>query len=287
MGKRRLPVPPAAQPCPGITFDAPQSALARWNPAIAAAARDDASISVFDPIGFDPWTGEGVTAKRIAAALRSIGGGDVTVNINSPGGDMFEGLAIYNLFREYEGEVTVNVLGVAASAASLIAMAGDQVRIGRSAFLMIHNCWVLAIGNKADLRAAADTIEPFDRAMADIYCARSGLDAKAVAKLMDAETWIGGSDAIEQGFADALLPADEITQKEGGGATNAARALDVALARSGMPRSERRRLLTEIKGTPSAAPDGTPSAAEQARVAASTAELLGVLARFESAATRN
>ncbi len=93
-----------------------------------AAATDDNSISVFDVIGQDYW-GEGVTAKRIAGALRAMNGADVTVNINSPGGDMFEGLAIYNLLREYEGRVTVKVLGIAASAASVIAMAGMIFRL--------------------------------------------------------------------------------------------------------------------------------------------------------------
>jgi ATP-dependent Clp protease protease subunit len=285
MNKRNLPALPAAQPRAGITFDLPQAALARWNPAIQAAAKDEASISIFDPIGFDPWTGDGVTAKRIAAILRNLDGADVAVNINSPGGDMFEGLAIYNLLREYKGTVTVNVMGVAASAASIIAMAGDTIQIGRSAFLMIHNCWIMAIGNKTELRAAADTIEPFDRAMADVYAARTGLDFKAVAELMDAETFIAGSDAVEQGFADALLPADQITEKTGGN-TTAARALDTALAKSGMPRSERRRLLNEIKGTPSATHDGTPSAAAAADLAAPTAALLGALALLESAASK-
>lgn len=196
---------------------------------------------------------------------------------------MFEGLAIYNLLRDYSGKVTVNVVGVAASSASIIAMAGDEIQIGRSAFLMIHNCWVVAVGNKNDLRASADTIEPFDRSMGDIYSARTGLDAKAVEKLMDAETWLGGSDAIEQGFADALLPADQITEGAGNG-TNAARALDVALAKGGMPRSERRRLLSEIKGKPSAALDGTPGAADAAIPAFTSAEIVRAFGRFESAA---
>jgi len=283
--KRNLPLLPAAQSRAGISFDLPQAALARWNPAIQAAAGDTQSISIFDPIGYDAWTGDGVTAKRIGAALRGMAGADVTVNINSPGGDMFEGLAIYNLLREHQGEVTVNVIGVAASAASIIAMAGDKIQIGRSAFLMIHNCWVAAVGNKTELRAAADTIEPFDRAMADVYSARTGLDVKAIAKLMDAETFIAGSDAVEQGFADALLAADQITEKQSD-TTTAARALDTALAKANMPRSERRRLISEIKGTPSATQEGTPSAADPAEVAASTAALLGVLARFESAAKR-
>lgn len=283
--KRVMPQLPAAQSRAGMSFDLPQAALARWNPAIKAASTDDASITIFDPIGYDPWTGDGVTAKRIAAVLRGLNGADVTVNVNSPGGDMFEGLAIYNLLRDHPGDVTVNVIGIAASAASIIAMAGDTIQIGRSAFLMIHNCWFGVVGNKTELRAAADTMEPFDRAMADVYAARSGLDIKAVAKLMDAETFIAGSDAVSQGFADALLASDQITETAGANAP-AARALDTALAKAGMPRSERRRLISEIKGTPSAAHEGTPSAADQAELAASTAALLGVCARFESASKK-
>ncbi|HCF5801664.1 TPA: Clp protease ClpP, partial [Pseudomonas aeruginosa] len=104
-----------------------------------------------------------------AGALRAIGGDvDVTVNINSPGGDVFEGLAIYNLLREHKGKVSVNIIGLAASAASFIAMAGDEIRIGRAAFLMIHNAWLIAMGNRNDLREIADWLEPFDMTLADI-----------------------------------------------------------------------------------------------------------------------
>ena len=145
MSKKQLPAAPAGRPCARVTCETLPSALDRWDGGIKAAATDDNSISVFDVIGQDYW-GEGVTAKRIAGALRAMNGADVTVNINSPGGDMFEGLAIYNLLREYEGRVTVKVLGIAASAASVIAMAGDEIQIGRGAFLMIHNCWVYAMG---------------------------------------------------------------------------------------------------------------------------------------------
>lgn len=145
MSKKQLPAAPAGRPCARVTCETLPSALDRWDGGIKAAATDDNSISVFDVIGQDYW-GEGVTAKRIAGALRAMNGADVTVNINSPGGDMFEGLAIYNLLREYEGRVTVKVLGIAASAASVIAMAGDDIQIGRGAFLMIHNCWVVAMG---------------------------------------------------------------------------------------------------------------------------------------------
>ncbi|ELQ6039668.1 Clp protease ClpP [Cronobacter sakazakii] len=259
---KNLPAAPEGRPFACEKPDLPAAAMERWNGSIRAARDGDNSISIFDVIGADYW-GEGVTASRIAGALRSLNGEDVTVNINSPGGDMFEGLAIYNLLREYGGKVTVKVLGLAASAASIIAMAGDEVQIGRGAFLMIHNCWVCAMGNRHDLAQIATDMAPFDKAMSDIYQARSGLDAATVDKMMDGETYIGGSEAVEKGFADSLLSADEIADDEESPAA-ALRKLDALLAKANTPRSERRKLLKALSGsTPGAAatPDGTPGAA--------------------------
>jgi len=259
---KSLPAAPEGRPFAREKPDLPAAAMERWNGGIRAARDGDNSISIFDVIGADYW-GDGVTASRIAGALRSLNGADVTVNINSPGGDMFEGLAIYNLLREYEGRVTVKVLGLAASAASVIAMAGDDVQIGRGAFLMIHNCWVYAMGNRHDLAQIAADMEPFDNAMSDIYQARSGLDATTVNRMMDGETYIGGSEAVEKGFADSLLSADEIADDDESPAA-ALRKLDALLAKANTPRSERRKLLKALSGsTPGAAvtPDGTPSAA--------------------------
>ncbi|NHV08072.1 Clp protease ClpP [Cronobacter turicensis] len=259
---KSLPAAPEGRPFAREKPDLPAAAMERWNGNIRAARDGDNSISIFDVIGADYW-GEGVTASRIAGALRSLNGADVTVNINSPGGDMFEGLAIYNLLREYDGKVTVKVLGLAASAASIIAMAGDEVQIGRGAFLMIHNCWVYAMGNRHDLAQIATDMAPFDKAMSDIYQARSGLDAVTVDKMMDGETYIGGSEAVEKGFADSLLSADEIADDEESPAA-ALRKLDALLAKANTPRSERRKLLKALSGsTPgaAAASDGTPSAA--------------------------
>lgn len=259
---KSLPAAPEGRPFAREKPDLPAAAMERWNGSIRAARDGDNSISIFDVIGADYW-GEGVTANRIAGALRSLNGADVTVNINSPGGDMFEGLAIYNLLREYDGKVTVKVLGLAASAASIIAMAGDEVQIGRGAFLMIHNCWVYAMGNRHDLAQIATDMAPFDKAMSDIYQARSGLDAATVDKMMDGETYIGGSEAVEKGFADSLLSADEIADDEESPAA-ALRKLDALLAKANTPRSERRKLLKALSGsTPGAAatPDGTPGAA--------------------------
>ncbi|MBM6634611.1 Clp protease ClpP [Leclercia adecarboxylata] len=264
MTLKSLPRAPEGRPFAHEKRDLPSSAMERWNGGIKAAKSGENSISVFDVIGSD-WYGEGVTASRIAGALRSLNGADVTVNINSPGGDMFEGLAIYNLLREYEGRVTVKVLGLAASAASVIAMAGDDVQIGRGAFLMIHNCWVCAMGNRHDLAQIAADLAPFDKAMSDIYQARSGLDAETVGKMMDGETYIGGSDAVERGFADSLLSADEIADDDDSPAA-ALRKLDALLAKANTPRSERRKLLKALSGsTPGAAADpaGTPGATDE------------------------
>lgn len=264
MTLKSLPAAPAGRPSALSNRDLPSAAMERWNGGIKAARQDDNSISIFDVIGADYW-GDGVTASRIAGALRSLDGADVTVNINSPGGDMFEGLAIYNLLREYKGKVTVKVLGLAASAASIIAMAGDEVQIGRGAFLMIHNCWVYAMGNRHDLAQIAADMEPFDKAMGDIYSARSGLSLDDVSAMMDGETYIGGSDAVEKGFADRLLSADEIADDDDSPSA-ALRKLDALLAKTDTPRSERRKLLKALSGSkPGAAadPEGKPGATEE------------------------
>lgn len=263
MTKRTLPAAPAGRPCARVSCDLSPMAMERWNSSLQAAASDDENtISILDVIGADYW-GEGMTAKRMAGLLRAMGGADVVVNINSPGGDMFEGLAIYNQLREYSGHVTVKVIGIAASAASIIAMAADELQIGRAAFLMIHNCWVAAVGNRHDLARVAQDMEPFDRAMQDIYSVRSGLNGTEITAMMDSETYIGGVDAVDKGLADALLEADAVLG-EPDSPTAALRKLDALLAKANTPRAERRRLLKALKGSmPGAAPtnDGTHDAA--------------------------
>ncbi|MDX7494038.1 head maturation protease, ClpP-related [Providencia stuartii] len=260
MKKSHLPVALEDRPCTSISYELKPKALDKWNSGIRAASSDN-TISVLDVIGEDFW-GEGVTAKRISAALRAIGNQDVVVNINSPGGDMFEGLAIYNLLRAHSGKVTVNVLGIAASAASIIAMAGDEIQMGRGAFLMIHNCWAVGVGNRHDFAKLANDLAPFDKSMSDIYVARSGLPEETISQMMDNETYIGANDAIEKGFADSLLAADAMD--DGDESPQAAiRKLDALLAKAKTPRSERRRLISALtRSMPSATsdPHGMPSA---------------------------
>lgn len=264
MKKNALPVLPAVFPCPKMTSEISPSALAKWNSSIRASSQDDNTLSIFETIGQD-WAGEGISAKRIGAILRSLEGQDVTVNINSPGGDLFEGLTIYNQLREYSGKVTVKIVGLAASAASIISMAGDEIQIGRSAFLMIHNTWGMAVGNRHDFAEIAEKMMPFDFAMRDVYVARTGMDEKTVTAMMDNETWINGGEAVEKGFADTFLPADS-TQQDNASPTAALRKIDSLLAKANTPRAERRRLLKALQGdmpgaiTPS---HGTPSATHE------------------------
>lgn len=236
----------------------------RWN-ADAAGIRPaalemgDNVITMFDVIGEDWWTGGGITAKSVAAQLRAIGDQPVEVQINSPGGDMFEGIAIYNVLREHSQAITVKVMGMAASAASVVAMAGDAIEIGAASFIMIHNCWVMAVGNRHDMRETADWLEPFDQAMVDVYAMRSGATALDIARWMDAETFMSGSVAIERGFADALLPADQVRVEEKAKASDRAindvRALELTLLAAGHSRSEARARINKIKGKPDAALD--------------------------------
>lgn len=264
-------------------WDVVPQARERWSSNIIAAAaekEDKPVISMLDPIGGSIFS-EGVTDKRIAAALRSIGPDkDVVVHLNSPGGNFFMGMAIYNMLREHRGEVTVKILGIAASIASVIAMAGDRVEIARGGFIMIHNSMIAAFGNRNDFMEIADGLEVFDMAMADIYAAHTGLDLKAVTKKMDAETFINGSAAVDEGWADALLPADAIKEDKKVSARAPGHLLDTALAQSGMTRSARRALIQDFKASMLGAAgvkDDTPRAVENEgtlRAAEKTYELL-------------
>lgn len=266
----------------GLRSEMSPRALDKWNPAIQAAVENTSdTITVYGVIGED-WYGEGVTLKRIDAALRSIGEKDVTVYINSPGGDMFEGIAIYNRLKEHSHKVTTKVLGMAASAASIIYLAGSDRQVASSAFLMIHNCWTFLAGNRHYLRDVADDMEEFDAAMADLYAETSGQSPEDMAELMDDETYIRGKRAVELGLATSVLSATEITERETeeSAQANALKAMDVALAKAGMPRSERRELFASFKsGMPRAAGGGTRSAASTDKPSAVAPDLSASLAQ--------
>lgn len=250
MSLRKPPQAKAPAKPQNFQWDAPSDVLARWAEQPLAAADDgDTVINMFDVIGYDWWDGGGVTAKWVNDQLRAANGRPVTVNINSPGGDMFEGIAIYNLLANYPAQVTVNVVSLAASAASIIAMAGDEVRMATGSFLMIHNCWVVVIGNQNDLRAAADLCTTFDAALADIYEERVSIKRDEIVAMMNAETFISPKDAIAKGFADAMMDAAEVEAKASNkidGTIVARRRVEAALARADVSRSDRRQMIAAL-----------------------------------------
>lgn len=183
----------------------------------------------------------------MAAILRSLDGRDVQLNINSPGGDVYTGLAIYNLLKDYQGQVTARVMGIAASAASFIAMAADKVEIGKAAVMMIHNTQTIAAGDRHELQAVADWMAPFDSMLAEIYADKSGKDPKAIGKMLDASTWLYGQQAVDAGLADGLLSVDDTTHDGNSQATNSIRQIEHQLRARGLSRSESQSIISNIK----------------------------------------
>lgn len=251
MSLRNLPEIKGLKRPQNYQWDAPSDVLGKWSEKPMAAEGDDPNtISIYDVIGEDYWSGGGFTAARMGAALRSIGNNPVTVNINSPGGDMFEGIAIYNLLREHPKEVTVQVMGWAASAASIIAMAGDEINMGLGSFMMVHNAWGMIVGNRHDMSDGAELFASFDAAIADIYAARTGLERADIVALMDSESFMGAADAVDKGFADkvdntveAEAAADDAQQPDG---LMARRRIEAALANANFPRKERSEMIAAV-----------------------------------------
>ena len=144
-----------------------------------------------------------MTAKEVAGELRKVKGKPITLRVNSLGGDVFQGVAIYNLLSQHDGEVSVMVDGVAASAASIVAMAGSTITMGRGAEMMIHDPWVITMGNSEEHGKSIQLLEQVATDMVGIYTARTGLDAEEVRAIMRAETWYTADDAVARGFASA------------------------------------------------------------------------------------
>lgn len=161
-----------------------------------------ATLRLYDPI--DSYGGEfGVSAKEFAKVIDSL---DASVNeihlrINSPGGEVFDGIAIANTLRNHSAKVVAHIDGIAASAASVVAMAGDRIRVGSNALVMIHNPMAGVMGGAADLRAAADLLDKVRGQILDAYARHSKAGAEQLGAWMDAETWFTGAEAVEAGLA--------------------------------------------------------------------------------------
>lgn len=232
----------------GLRSQVLPKALSAWSPGIKAeSAADENTISIMDVIGED-WYG-GVSAARIDAALRYIGRDKpVTVYINSPGGDVFEGIAIYNLLKDHGGKVTVKILGLAASAASVIAMAGSEILIPKTAFYMIHNCWTFAAGDQNFFRECADYLAQFDEVMSELYHDRTGNAVDQVTEWMNKETWMNGKKSVERKFADAIMD-DPAAGEEASASAFSMRTLQSLLAQNGITPEQTQALLDPILQT--------------------------------------
>lgn len=168
----------------------------------AKQEQDITNIDLYGEVGM--W---GVNAADFRGVLKNAG--DINLRINSPGGDVFDGIAIYNDLIDHKGKVTVTVSGLAASAASIVAMAGDEIRIAESAFIMIHNAWGIAVGNRHDMRDMAEVLDGIDKGLARIYASRTSVGIRTITQMMDDETWINGKEAVDQGFADQLTGGEK------------------------------------------------------------------------------
>ncbi|MBX5463686.1 MAG: Clp protease ClpP [Steroidobacteraceae bacterium] len=173
---------------------------------IQARGANKAEIRIFGPIG-DDWLGDGVTAQSFDEQIKALGEvSEIKLRINSEGGSVFDGVAIYNALRAHPARVIVSIEGIAASSASLIAMAGDVIQMGVGTQMMIHSPWQLVAGNAEQLRKAAGVLDQVEHGMIDAYQARTKLPRDEIKRMLDAETWLSPSDAIEKGFADEMLP---------------------------------------------------------------------------------
>ena len=163
-----------------------------------------AEVWLYDAIGW-----YGVTAEDFVRDIKDLNTNTIILHLNSPGGDVFDGVAIYNTLKAHSASVEIRIEGLAASAASLIAMAGDTIKIGRNAQMMIHRAWGIEIGNTADMLKYAEELEKIDGTIADTYARKAGGTVQAWSAAMEAETWYTGPEAVAAGLADALLDSDE------------------------------------------------------------------------------
>lgn len=164
-----------------------------------------ADIYIYGPIGAD-WFGEGISAKMFADDLKKIGAvATLNVRINSEGGSVFDGRTMHSLLVDHAAKKIVHVDGLAASAASFLAMAGDEIEIAKGAFMMVHNSAIVTFGGAEDLRRTADLLDSVNATIRETYAARSKAPLDTVRGWMDAETWFTGPEAVAAGLADRTV----------------------------------------------------------------------------------
>lgn len=169
-------------------------------------AGDEAEILIYGDIG-GGWWDEGITGESISKEIAAIDADTIHVRVNSGGGLVFEGLAIYNALARHSAKIIMHVDSIAASIASVILMAGDEIHIAEGAQVMIHKPWSGTWGDAEAMRKEADILDKLEKGIIDIYAARTGADRADLEAWVGAETWFTGQEAVDAGFADSMTPA--------------------------------------------------------------------------------
>lgn len=172
---------------------------------VVAKADDTAEIFMHEMIGYDWWTGGGITAKQFAKDIAALDAKTIVLRINSPGGDVFEARAIIAAMASHPAKFVARVEGYAASAASVIAANCAECEMVKGSFQMIHNAWTMAMGDRHAMLDVAALLEKIDNTIVDDYVARTGKERGAIVDWMDAETWFTADECVDNGFADRLI----------------------------------------------------------------------------------
>lgn len=170
-------------------------------------------LSLNGTIAEESWFDDDVTPQLFKDELNA-GSGDITVWINSPGGDCVAAAQIYNMLSNYKGNVTVKIDGIAASAASVIAMAGDSVLMSPVSMMMIHNPATIAFGDHTEMAKAIEMLDGVKDSIINAYAIKTGMSRAKLSRLMDAETWMDATKAVELGFADDIITKNEFPKKK-------------------------------------------------------------------------
>ncbi len=180
---------------------------------VVSADKRTADLFIFGEITSWRWYDEDVSASSFQKDLESIGQVDtLNIHINSCGGDVFEGIAIFNLIKQYNANKNVYIDGIAGSIASVIAMAGDNIYMSNTSIIMIHNCWTWTSGNAEDLRKTADDMDKVMKALKNAYLAKVNIKEERLQELLDEESYLTADECLEMGFCSEIIEYDEEEQ---------------------------------------------------------------------------
>ena len=208
-------------------------------------AEEERILVLNGEISDETWYGDEVTLELFRKEL-DVGTGNITVWINSPGGDVFAAVQIYNMLMEYRGDVTVKADALAASAASVTAMAGTMVLMSPVAMMMIHNPMTIAIGDSKEMQKAGEMLDEVKESIMNAYEIKTGLNRTKISHLMDAESWFNSKKAVELGFADGILNTEKSTEDMAKGTE----VEDMMFSRTAVTNSLLSELIPKPKGTP-------------------------------------